>query len=413
MLRLRATLDQALTSPALRVTFLYGVTGLGFALANVILARNLSKEQFALVVLAVTLVNLAYPFASLGLDGIVLRHRLQADLGLMLRCLKVAFPTAIGISIFGLFIYHLDEFLVAAIFVSVLAGALSYLASARFLSLERYVPSVVFSQGSNYFLLLAALLSWTPVMMSADGVLSVLALGHLSAAFLGWAWLLGEERVQEPLPAHYPWHERLSLAGTAAAANAMLQLDRLLIPRVIGLDDLALYGVVAAIVIAPFRTIQVGVNKSLLPRLRNAASATDRQRLLVREATVVGGVVATLSIAMWIAAPPVFDCLFQVKYTLTRSVLLASLSSGLVKVLSGFADAAVTALAGPRALGAWNLEGWIIVALSVLGGVAGAHWGLAGLILGVSAGSLIRFVLASYLVYPYFRPESRDPGAAH
>ena len=56
----------------------YAASGVGFAGANLILARVLPTEQYALFTLVIALGNLGYALAPAGLDGLVNRHHLEA-----------------------------------------------------------------------------------------------------------------------------------------------------------------------------------------------------------------------------------------------------------------------------------------------------------------------------------------------
>ena len=63
----------------------------------------------------------------------------------------------------------------------------------------------------------------------------------------------------------------LALAGLAASGLLLVQLERLVLPHLLPLSDLALYGVLGAIAGSLFRVLQMGVGFSLLPRLRAAS----------------------------------------------------------------------------------------------------------------------------------------------
>ena len=60
-------------SPTLRSVVIYGASGLGFAGANLILARVLPTAEYARFTLVIALVNLSFPLAPGGVDGMVNR----------------------------------------------------------------------------------------------------------------------------------------------------------------------------------------------------------------------------------------------------------------------------------------------------------------------------------------------------
>ena len=88
--------------------------------------------------------------------------------------------------------------------------------------------------------------------------------------------------------APFSWGEALAFAGVNASGLLLIQLERLVIPHVLPLADLALYGVLGAIAGSIYRVMQMGVGFSLLPRLRAAATVVERRQLVAHEAKLVG-----------------------------------------------------------------------------------------------------------------------------
>ncbi len=142
----------------------------------------------------------------------------------------------------------------------------------------------------------------------------------------------------------------------------MLQIERLMIPKLLALEDLATFAVLAAIVISPFRLLQMSVARTLVPRLRNAMTISARRRLLIHEAAIVHGMALVGCAAIWYLMPVLSDWVLRAKYHFSAGLMLAAIASGLIRVLSGFANAAVTALASSQRLAVWNLWSWILVA---------------------------------------------------
>jgi hypothetical protein len=188
------------------------------------------------------------------------------------------------------------------------------------------------------------------------------------------------------------WGEALALAGMDASGLLLVQLDRLLIVRLLPLGDLATYGVLAAIVGSLFRVLQMGVGYTLIPRLRVAASEYQRRGLIRREVQLVGVMVIAGGLAIWLITPLVERWLLGGKYHLTVSLMIAALASGVAKVLNAFAKALVTALCTAREVTMVNVFGWISVGVAVVAAVVGAAWGLPGVIYGVGLGWLLRAV---------------------
>ena len=121
-------------SPTLRSVFIYGVSGLGFAGANLVLARLLPTREYALFTLVVALASLGYSLAPGGVDGIVNRRHLDAGPQLLRRTLSASLPISIGFSIIGHVVYDMSLPLLLILFVSTVAGGAMAVAGAQFQS---------------------------------------------------------------------------------------------------------------------------------------------------------------------------------------------------------------------------------------------------------------------------------------
>src|SRR5918993_5139186 len=124
----------------------------------------------------------------------------------------------------------------------------------------------------------------------------------------------------------------------------------------------------------------MGVGYSLLPRLRAAPGVLQRRQLIAREARLVLAIVAIGSATLWIAIPLVERWFLDGKYHLPPALVLAALVTGVIKIMNGFAQSTVSALADARELSILSGLGWAAVVIAVVGAVAGARWGLAGVI---------------------------------
>jgi hypothetical protein len=184
----------------------------------------------------------------------------------------------------------------------------------------------------------------------------------------------------------------------------MTQLDRLIIPYLLPLGNLATYGVLSSVAGSLFRVVQRGVGYTLLPRLRSAASVDERRSLVAREARMVAGAALLGSLLIWAAMPAVEHWLLADRYHFSGGLVLATLVTGCAKLLQAFTRAAVTALADARELGLVNLSGWASLAISVVAAAIGARWGLAGVIYGVGLGWLFRALAALAIMYRHLRP---------
>jgi hypothetical protein len=255
--------------------------------------------------------------------------------------------------------------------------------------------------------MVAALVVVVTGIKDAQLPLAISALGFVLAGAIGW-WVLFRERTAKPhRETSFPWGEALSFAGLNATGLVLVQLDRLIIPQVLPLHDLATYGVLAAIAGSLFRVLQMGAAYTLIPRLRAAASVVERRRLIAHEAKLVSVIVVAGSVVIWFVTPLVERYLLAGKYHLGGSLLLAALFSGVAKVMNAFTKSTVTALATARELSIVNLFGWVSVAVAVAAAIFGARWGLTGVIYGVGLGWLMRALTALYLTLRHLElPES-------
>lgn len=390
-------------SATLRSVAVLGLSGVGFAIANLVLARVLPTEEYAILTLVVALVNVGYPLAAAGVDVVVNRRRLEAGPRLLRRLLHSLVPVALVFAMIGLGGYKTSLSISLMILLGTMAAGALLVAGGQFQSEERFGVSLALNQSPNVMLLLSALWVLAAGSRTAATPLAVWAVGVLVAATAGW-WLLFRERHAKPeRSVDFPWSEALAIAGLAAAGLLLIQLERLLLPYLLPIEDLATYGVLAAIVGSLFRVLQMGVGYSLLPRLRAAPGVIERRRLLFKEARLVVAVAAVGSLVIWVATPRIEAWFLGGKYHLSAALVLAAVVTGVAKVLNGFAQSAVSALADPRELSIVSVLGWVAVGVAVLGAVAGARWGLPGVIYGVGLGWAMRASVGLFLAARHLR----------
>lgn len=394
-------------SPTLRSVVVYGASGLGFAGANLILARVLPTAEYALFTLVIALVNLSFALAPGGVDGMVNRRHLEAGPSLLRRTLGAGLVTGLIFLLIAASVYHLSAPLLLVVFAATVGGGAMAVAGAQFQSEQRFGISLALTQSPNLTLMVAALVVVVTGVNEAQLPLAISALGFVLAGVFGW-WVLFRERAAKPhRETSFPWGEALSFAGLNAAGLVLVQLDRLIIPQVLPLHDLATYGVLAAIAGSLFRVLQMGTAYTLIPRLRAAASVVERRRLIAHEAKLVSAIVVAGSVVIWFVTPLVERYFLAGKYHLGGALLFAALFSGVAKVMNAFTKSTVTALATASELSIVNLFGWISVAVAVVAAILGARWGLTGVIYGVGLGWLMRALTALYLTLRHLElPES-------
>ncbi len=396
-------------SPTVRSMVVYGASGLAFVGANVLLARVLSTEQYALLTLLVALVTLGQHLAPMGLDAVVTRGRVAVGPALLGRVAPVATGVGVAVSITAFLLYGLSAAAAMWLLVGTAAGGLMLVAGARFQSQHRFLESLALVMSQNLVLLIGAVVTIAARSQTADLAFYILTVGLALAAALGWALVLRERGESTGEFAGIPWNEALALAGVSAAGMLFIQLERLVIPHVLTVADLALFGVLGAIAGSVFRVLQMAVGFSLLPRLRSANSVLERRELIARELRFAV-VIATAGAICILAFTPLVERWFLAgKYHLSTGLVVAALFSGVAKIAHAFARATATAVATPRELALLNGAGWASATIAVGAAFVAAPWGLAGVIYGVSLGWLTWAIAAFALVMHHLRLPATAP----
>jgi O-antigen/teichoic acid export membrane protein len=398
-------------SPTIRSAAVYAAAGAGFAAANLILARVLPPVEYALVTLVVALVNVGFALAPAGIDGIVNRRDLEAGPRLLRRVMFATTATGLVFALVGALAYETSASLTAMIFVSTAAGGALMVAAAKFQSEQRFGLSLALIQSPNLILLLAALVTVAAGVQEAWLALLIMTVGWFPPAIWGWSILFRERHAKPDRSVEFPWKEALSFAGMQATGLLLIQLERLVLPHVLPLRDLATYGVLAAIAGSLFRVLQMSVGYTLFPRLRAAKDVRQRRRLVAKEARLVGAVVLLGSVTIWIVTPAVERWFLAGKYHLAGSLVLAAVVSGVAKVINAFTKSTASALATPSELSAVNVLGWVSLAIGLVAATVGARWGLAGVIYGVALGWMVRSASAFYVAARHLRLPAAEQAA--
>lgn len=394
-------------SASIRAAGALALGGVAFSLGSLVLARVLSTHAYGLVSLVLGIVAAAGLAAPLGLDQVVGRRGIpldavwrRASLG---ACLAMGFLTAI---VAGL-IYHLAGALCVCIGVSTLAIGLAQSGASHFQGQQRFGTAVWMLQLSNCTLALVALVTAAAGLTTETEVCALLAAaGAMTAAGVWW---VVRRRQGSLRPASGPgrlWGEALSLMTIQGSNSVFLQLERLLLVPTVGVNDLATYGVLAALAASPFRMLQAAVRLTLVPRLRQARDARARRSLLGHEAGLVLGTLGGASAAIWVLAPPLAHWLLAGRCDLSEALVTAAVVSGLLKVCSGFTTAVVVSCAEERRIRLLSLISWGTIGASVGGAFLAAPWGLVGVLYGLSAGWAIRCLLTAWLALAYLRQPS-------
>ncbi|MDE2448025.1 MAG: oligosaccharide flippase family protein [Gammaproteobacteria bacterium] len=398
-------------SASLRTAAAMGLGGVGFSLGSLLLARVLPTQEYGLVSLVLGLVAVAALTAPLGLDQVLARRGISLDTGWRRAALGACLTSALAAATIAALVYRLSPSLVVSVAVITLALGVAQAAGGHFQGQHHLRLAVWVVQLLNAALALVALLTVAVGIRTAGAVCALVAVLVLAAAAAVW-WLVRlRQGTGGPQPA--PWGlrwESLSLLTVQACAAAFMQLERLLLGPIVGLHELAVYSVLAALVSSPFRLLQAAVQFTLIPTLRIAGDVRARRSKILREAALVFVIIAAGSVAIWVLAPPLASWFVAGRYTLPHALIAAALVSGFLKVLSGFLTAVVVSCGEERRLRILSYLSWIAIGVSVAGAFLTEPWGLVGVLYGIAAGWLVRCVCTAWLALPYLR-DTRASGA--
>lgn len=367
------------------VAAVYALSGAGFAVGNLLLARTMPAVQYGQFALLIALLNLSHRVAPLGLDGMVNRHPVDLSPSLLGRLYVTAVPFTFLVVLAARSGYGLGGRELAWLAAGIVVGATAYLGSSLLQARHRFVSSALVNHATDFTVLAAGVISLLVAFGSPASPLAIVVSGHFVAAPLVLARLRPPEGNRESA-VRLSWRESLSYAGFVAGALALQQLDRLVIPRLLSFEALASFSVLAMLVIAPFHVLQLAVEHTLLPRLRHAAGPAERRSLLRTEAAALFGLGIPAGLLAVGLVPPIADFLLAGKYELSRGLVLAAVVAGLLRVAAGLSRTTAAALGTTAELTRLNLLAWMAVGIGVAGAVAGSRFGLIGAIYGTSLG---------------------------
>ena len=395
-------------SPALRAAVGFGFGGVAFTAGNLILARVLSSHQYGLLSLFIGVVAVAALCAPLGLDYVVARRGVSLGRGLRRAALLTSATVGLATALISSALYNLEASLLLAIFVATVGMGTSQSVAAHFQGQRQFALAMPFTQMSSWVLMLIGFIAWICGITTATLPSALIALAALMTAAVGWFMVAARTGDSDTRPAATTlWSEAISLMTINVAGAVLLQLERLIIPMTIGVENLALFGVAASLIGSPFRMLYSAVHFTVIPRLRDAASIADRRRLLRRELLLFGVVMAPTTVALWILAPPIAHWFLGGRYDLSAAIILAMIISGILKLLSAFGTAIVSALAPDRGLWLLSMGSWVCIVVAVCMAFAFRRWGVCGAVYAVSIGWLGRTCIAFWISAPHLRLNGR------
>ena len=382
----------------------FGIGGAAFALANLLLARFLSPLEFALFALLLALKEFGLGLGPAGVELVINRRKLAPTRRLAGRILFTSLISALLTTAIALAVYDVEQLFLVMLFVIVVGASMNYTAAAFFQSAEHFAGSLAVIQAHNFLLLAIVPIGLLASRLDLPFVLGVVTLGYLVVPAVAWVAAGRQLGCNVAVaPERILLKEGLGGLGIGLVVLIMWQTERLVIPLALTMEDLATFGVLAAVVSAPFRMMQLGIGFTMLPRLRAATNPVQARRLIVSELRIgslicVGGTAAIL-----LVGPLLIRLLVGDKYDVGLDLFVAAIAVGYLRIWQGLAVASVIAVGSAAILARMNLAGWVALAIAVGGAFGLSFFGLPGVIYGVGLGWLFQAAMATVLAMRAFR----------
>jgi O-antigen/teichoic acid export membrane protein len=390
-------LEAVLGAESVQVALWVGIGGALLAVANLAFARVLDPVSFGWLSLFQALLSVGVSLTPLGMDSLIVRRQLPSDTRALTLSARWVLPGGMLAGLIGLIFYGFSAAVAALLALGCVAGGIVQVIAAcdraelRFnrAQLAAQFPFVVFAIGA-LLMVFGSVPHWQPGA-------AVMTAGYGVAAGLGIAMLV---RVSRSAPAQWNgilgliphWSQASSFLGIAASVLLLLQLERLLIPHLLTLSDLAAFTVVATLVGSPYRLLQAGIVYSLMPRLRSTPNARARRAIIRREVALAATLALGGGAVLVVMAGPVIRLLYGGKYPVDFLLILSIALVGCTKVACGVVEGVAGALGTATTLSRYNLAGWLVTCGAVVVAVLLARFGLVGIVGATGIGWIVRTI---------------------
>lgn len=380
-------LRKVLLSPSLQGAMIFAMSGGAFALGNLLLAHALTVSAYGHFALMVAILIITSNMGPLGLDQLLLRS--QRRLGG--HYLAPIILSSALIALAGAWIASRLYGVIPAAAIAIACASLMFaLLRTAACALRRHgvaIIAIFCDTAADWGLLcvgIAALAGW--IVDEEQAALALAGFGGI-AAIAAYSVTLRRERTMASDTAPLHFAEAFPLLGIIAAGAVLVQAERLLIPPLLSLEDLATFAVLTSVAIAPFRVLSAGIVASLTPQLRKIHDIDGQRKLLMHEIRIFAALAAISTIIVCVIAPPFADIFTQGRYVVGIGLCLAACVNGTVKILQAVPRAVATGIGTAGDLHRVNLSMWLCVLGTVIGALACARWGLTALVLGAALGS--------------------------
>ncbi len=386
-----------------------GGGGIAVMGGNLLLAGILARQDFGRLILFQSILTVGVGLAPLGLDNLVVRRELPPTGDTQRRVLLAAGAVAAALGVGTAVLYDFPIPIAALLAAGCVVAALARLYAAAERAALRLHRSQLVTQAPSVAYGAGVVLVWLLADRDWRIAAFVMVLGHGVAVVVGAVMYGMPTSAEKPAAVRAPdvWAKAFAFAGMFASVLVLSQMERLVAGRVLSLEDVATFGVVATVAGSPYRLLSDGIGYALMPRLGRASDPEEWARLIQSEVWIA----LTLGLAggavLLVVGGPLVEALYGGKYQAPPALVLAIVLVGMIRLLYSPASAAVSALAQTRELGWFSVSGWITTALAAAVAVGLSRFGLVGVVTGAGVGWAGRLAAAVVLVRPAFR--SADP----
>lgn len=374
-----------LRNATIATSVVFALSGFAFAAANVLLARYLPTELFGRFALAIAIYNVTSLVAPLGTDQMVVRRTLRLTNRLFAFQLVASWMMG---ALSGLAAASVADFTtLAAVLLgsSIAGGGVLVSATAELRRQGRYGLAIFLFVSPNFLLVPIAALPGLMGMTSIDTILMLYAGGVWLPALCSLILAMGRSE-DAPVRQTVAFSEAFALLGLTALATLSLQLERLLLPNLLDFASLATFSLLSSLAVFPFRLINSGMTFALTPQLSAEDDRGALHRKLLAEIALFSAFLAIATILIEAFVPPLAAMLTDGRYQFDRWLVMAACFAGSVMVVQSLTRSIATAVAGVGSLNFLHMLGWIELGFAAAGVIAGARWGLSGVIFGGALG---------------------------
>lgn len=410
-------LKETASRDSAKVAVWIGAGGVALMVGNLVLAGVLSAEDFGRLTLVEALLSVGVGIGPLGHDNLVVRKEIPQRWGSILRISSVSLLPAILLGGVAWFLYGLGLSGAALVTLGCWGGSIGLLCASFDRADVRLDRAQAVSQLPFLAFAAGALILW---ILGDQGWLSAgfaIVGGYALSGLVGLLTFGMRPGLQEPVASPAAeigswwerWRKAFTFLGIVSSGFILNQVERFIIPRALGLEELAVFGVAATLVLGPYKLLQGGIGYALMPRLTSAARSGERRSLIARELRFAVISSMAVGVAAVVLVPLAVQLLYGGKYPVGVGIVLAVALVGALRATYGAVAATAKALGNGTELRQYNATGWASIGVAVAGGFGFAWGGLVGVTLGVAGGWLVRTFVVGLIARGALAAQDRAP----